>query len=83
MRRELKFTYDDDIDGDIHKFLEKISSRKKSEVIRRAIRYFDANLDEGQFNIKREKTNNSLTNVESKDDGKQSETLLKIVVFNQ
>lgn len=81
-----KLPYDDEVDSDIHAFINSLPRTKKAEIMRHAIRFYMANLDEGEL-IKMPTTSGSkaldLTSTPKKvkpriktgDDGKRSPML--------
>ena len=44
-----KLPYDDEVDSDIHDFINSLPRTKKAEIMRHAIRFYMANLDEGEL----------------------------------
>lgn len=44
-----KLPYDDEVDSDIHEFINSLPRTKKAEIMRHAIRFYMANLSEGEL----------------------------------
>nr|DAM04575.1 MAG TPA: hypothetical protein [Caudoviricetes sp.] len=48
-RAVYKLPYDDEVDSDIHDFINSLPRTKKAEIMRHAIRYYMSNLDDGEL----------------------------------
>lgn len=48
-RAVYKLPYDDEVDSDLHEFINSLPRTKKAEIMRHAIRFYMANLEEGEL----------------------------------